>query len=90
MALIKREVEYKEEVVNGEVLAKEIEQPKKIPIHFSHMGFICGACNQFVVDEPPRNQTVRLYCANVNCSENLIEKIITLPSITDYVVSSVS
>lgn len=86
MALIKRESTYSERTVSGEVLASEIMEPKKVPIYFANGGFICGGCDQFMVEETPRKQKVKVYCANVNCSENLLTKQITLPSITDYVI----
>lgn len=91
-----KRIGYSEEVIDGQVVGTEVFQTidklngvqnPKTAIHFTPSGFVC-ICGQFMVEEAPRAGKINVWCANMNCSENLVSKTITLPTITDYVISS--
>ena len=57
-----------------------------VPVYFSPSGFICGECDYFMGYESPKQGKVKAFCTNINCSQNLITKIITLPFSENCVV----
>jgi hypothetical protein len=63
------------------------ERGKIGKIYFSPAGFICGECNQLLFDEPAVNKSMKVFCVNMNCSENLVTKIVKLPEVTEYEIS---
>ena len=60
------------------------------PVYFTPGGFVCGCGNLMAEDGYPKNGKITIFCANIYCTENLISKVVSLPSVPYQVSMSIA